>query len=160
MLTISCPECSQKLNVPAQVVGKLVKCEACRHSFVASAAELSSPALPKFEPPGGGPNLSARRRGQRHARYPWLEAYLAWIRSAAVVTFFIGIGGATFVFVKGFNMDPSVPPFTSYELMGGAVVAALVSVFELVAAFATTEFIRVVMDIESSTRAIAQQRAA
>lgn len=33
MLTVSCPQCSQKLNAPDEVRGKLVKCASCGHHF-------------------------------------------------------------------------------------------------------------------------------
>ncbi len=33
VLTVSCPQCSQKLNAPDEVRGKLVKCASCGHHF-------------------------------------------------------------------------------------------------------------------------------
>jgi hypothetical protein len=62
------------------------------------------------------------------------------------------------MFVKGYNLSVQHAPFPEPEtLMGGAVVAFLASLFELVSAFALTELIRVVTDIERSARRIADR---
>jgi hypothetical protein len=110
----------------------------------------------QFERPGDSPNLS-RRRGQTRSRYPWLETYIAGIRGGALLTFVAGVGAALFMFNKGYNMEPGASPFASPELMAAGVIAGLVSFWELVTAFALTEFLRVMIDIEASARVVAQR---
>jgi predicted Zn finger-like uncharacterized protein len=47
MLSISCPECSQKLKVPAGAVGRKVKCTNCGHNFTALDASEFVPDSPE-----------------------------------------------------------------------------------------------------------------
>ena len=41
---IACPECGDTLQVPNDLLNKLVQCPQCKHSFTATAAEPSEPA--------------------------------------------------------------------------------------------------------------------
>jgi predicted Zn finger-like uncharacterized protein len=43
---VSCPECTRKLRVPADLIGKLVKCPTCGHTFTADPEKQA----PKPEP--------------------------------------------------------------------------------------------------------------
>src|SRR5882672_4013876 len=48
MLTITCPSCSRKLQVPDNAGGKQVRCPLCNHVF---QAEAPPPVLPVVSPP-------------------------------------------------------------------------------------------------------------
>jgi predicted Zn finger-like uncharacterized protein len=53
--TVSCPQCDKKLRVPETLLGKLVKCPTCGHTFTAT---VSAPA--KKTDPDEKPDRSAR----------------------------------------------------------------------------------------------------
>jgi hypothetical protein len=53
--TVSCSQCDKKLRVPEELIGKLVKCPTCGHTFTAT---ISAPA--KKSDPEEKPNRSAR----------------------------------------------------------------------------------------------------
>jgi hypothetical protein len=44
--TLACPECGETLQVPGELLGKLVQCPQCKHSFTATADETPTPAEP------------------------------------------------------------------------------------------------------------------
>src|SRR5262245_26965826 len=46
MPTISCPTCGKMLNVPADLLGKKVKCSACQGIFTAEAESAPAPPPP------------------------------------------------------------------------------------------------------------------
>ena len=45
-ITIACPECDKKINVPADAVGKKIRCKACEHVFAVPAPAGKKPAAP------------------------------------------------------------------------------------------------------------------
>ena len=55
----SCPECSKKLRVPDELIGKKVKCPGCTTMFIAEADDQDEPAPPpKKAPPKALPERS------------------------------------------------------------------------------------------------------
>jgi hypothetical protein len=64
---VDCPSCSQKLRVPDDLLGKKVKCPACKMMFLATAAGLEEPApsrpVDQEERPNRAAALTASRRG-------------------------------------------------------------------------------------------------
>lgn len=55
-VAIPCPNCKKGLNVPAQFLGKKIKCKHCEHAFVANApsAKPAAASPPPPPPPGEG----------------------------------------------------------------------------------------------------------
>jgi DNA-directed RNA polymerase subunit M/transcription elongation factor TFIIS len=50
-ITIICPECEKKMTVPADAVGKKVRCKGCQHVFAVTApADKKAPPAPKVKP--------------------------------------------------------------------------------------------------------------
>jgi predicted Zn finger-like uncharacterized protein len=47
---VSCPECQRKLRVPPELIGKLVKCPTCSHTFTADLARHAAPPEPESAP--------------------------------------------------------------------------------------------------------------
>ncbi len=45
-ITITCPECDKKINVPADAVGKKIRCKGCEHVFVIPAPAGKKAAKP------------------------------------------------------------------------------------------------------------------
>jgi hypothetical protein len=75
MPAVSCPNCLEPLNAPADAVGKAAKCAACGHRFVIDKVE--------------GEELDApMRRAQPELRGPFLQAasghLSAWRRKWAL----------------------------------------------------------------------------
>jgi hypothetical protein len=114
----------------------------------------------QFETPGSISSVASRHIRRAGTRYPWLEMWLSSIRAGAAVTFFIGIGAAILMVVRAYNSDPHGFPYSSPALVAGAVIVALVAFWDLMVAFALTELVRVIIDIETNTRSAAQQRPA
>src|SRR5438309_1265812 len=60
----SCPDCSKKLRVPDELIGKKVKCPGCATMFIAEAdepeEEEAPPPLPK-KTPSKAPTRAAER---------------------------------------------------------------------------------------------------
>jgi hypothetical protein len=109
-----------------------------------------------FEPPDDDGQSIFNRRHHRAShpsggvqwreRYPWLSTYLSWMRAGAVIVLVTGSGSSLFVLVKGIRLESSGATMNEgYALIVGGVVGFLV---------AFTEFVKVVMDIESNTRAV------
>ena len=76
-ITIVCPECEKKINVPAEAVGKKIRCKGCEHVFVvqaAAAGRKSRPRLRRARPAGQdagqGAKKKAPRRQGRQSRRP------------------------------------------------------------------------------------------
>jgi predicted Zn finger-like uncharacterized protein len=49
-ITIVCPECDKKITVPAEAVGKKVRCKGCQHVFAVKAPTAKKPPAPKAKP--------------------------------------------------------------------------------------------------------------
>jgi predicted Zn finger-like uncharacterized protein len=47
---VSCPECQRKLRVPPELIGKLVKCPTCSHTFTADLTRHAAPPEPESAP--------------------------------------------------------------------------------------------------------------
>jgi len=64
---VDCPSCDQKLRVPDDLLGKKVKCPACKTMFSASVRGLEEPAgappVDEDERPSRASGLAASRRG-------------------------------------------------------------------------------------------------
>jgi hypothetical protein len=64
---VDCPSCDQKLRVPDDLLGKKVKCPACKMMFSATAHGLEEPAgappVDEGKPPSRASGLTASRRG-------------------------------------------------------------------------------------------------
>jgi hypothetical protein len=48
-LTITCPKCNKTMKVPAEAVGKKVRCKGCQHIFAVKAPEPAAPVNPATE---------------------------------------------------------------------------------------------------------------
>jgi predicted Zn finger-like uncharacterized protein len=55
-VTTSCPECKKQIKVPAEVVGKKIKCKNCGHVFAAGATSIKS-ADPDAKDKAGAPAI-------------------------------------------------------------------------------------------------------
>jgi Domain of unknown function (DUF4177) len=53
MISISCPSCGEKGNLPNQLLGKRIKCQKCGKSFLAGSSSLEAPAKPAVALVGG-----------------------------------------------------------------------------------------------------------
>jgi hypothetical protein len=62
-MTVVCPACSRKLNVPTDLIGELVKCPVCGQNFKVGVDVEPDPEVPEvrpvepgvFEPPEAEP---------------------------------------------------------------------------------------------------------
>ncbi len=61
---ISCPDCSRKLRVPDDLLGKEVKCPTCGITFTAPAGEGGAPAPPPPKEEEAPPRPSSRGRAE------------------------------------------------------------------------------------------------
>lgn len=62
---ISCPDCSRKLRVPDNLLGKQVKCPSCGKTFTAEATDASedpADSMPPEQPIREGPSRSGSRQ--------------------------------------------------------------------------------------------------
>lgn len=49
-MTVVCPSCSRNLNVPADLIGELVKCPVCSQNFKVEADAEPVPVVPEVRP--------------------------------------------------------------------------------------------------------------
>ena len=68
-ITIVCPECEKKINVPSEAVGKKVRCKGCEHVFVVAAPggkkASKRPARRPDQGAAGGQEDGAGRQGRQ-----------------------------------------------------------------------------------------------
>lgn len=68
-LTIPCPQCQRALNVPDEAVGQMVRCPACRNTFVLERPTPSAPPTPRQDRSPAPPRYEDDDRDRRRNRY-------------------------------------------------------------------------------------------
>jgi hypothetical protein len=130
MLTTSCPECSQKLKLPDDAIGKKVQCSACSHVFVIDdpdpvAALKPPPPLPQSEE--GSPVFSALGRSRPRTRFkpqspraagPRIGSGFGLIAASGVIALAIGLVGVSITEATGWM-------FFGFRIIGASGVLAL-----------------------------------
>src|SRR5690349_11035370 len=106
----ACPGCQRLLNLPADWVGKTVRCKHCRHPMLVSPVPTAAPAptwepLPEYTPPAPGPITTAagpqskyvsafdagdRYRGRGQYRGPRKGG---WVKAVVLGALFLLVGG-------------------------------------------------------------------
>lgn len=64
-IIVSCSSCQRSLRVPDDLLGKLVKCPTCGHTFTATASDAASPGAAA---PGSGAEFVSEREPVRPSR--------------------------------------------------------------------------------------------
>jgi hypothetical protein len=127
MSEVSCPNCSQRLNAPADAVGKTAKCAGCGHRFVIEAVEgeaLDVPDAPHATPtsgsisPGSFPTFERLTSEMGTARF--------WRGATKVVAWIALIGGLIGIF-NALSMKTTVEGVYNQGLMHERLVDVIVS---------------------------------
>lgn len=126
-----CPQCSAVMSVADELIGKSVRCQKC--GFQGTVPDKTSqPSLPKL-------------------RYPNLFRYLAILSVLATLVFACSAISAVATLIVAFTSSANPTAFSL--TCGMSVTIFLAGYLQFIGLLALIEFVHVVIDIESNTRA-------